>query len=113
MSLFSMVVIALVLGCSVVGQQRHGQVVPAVAGVQQAVGVVLRVMLAGEENQQAALHGLFDAFDHGRDTGQPEERADAEQRDDGIGAGLNRDARLELGIEVGYELGQLAGLVTG
>jgi hypothetical protein len=42
---------------SVFGQQGHGQVVPAVARIQQAVGVVLRVVLAGEEHQQTALDG--------------------------------------------------------
>jgi hypothetical protein len=42
---------------SVLGQQRHGQVVPAVARIQQAVGVVLGVVLAGEEHQQPALDG--------------------------------------------------------
>ena len=36
----------------------------AVAGIEQAVGVVLWVMLTGEEDQQAAIDSLLDALDH-------------------------------------------------
>ena len=50
---------------SVRGQQRHGEVVPAIARVQQAIGVVLGVVFAGEEHQKPALHGFLDALDHG------------------------------------------------
>jgi hypothetical protein len=37
------------------------------------------VVLAGEEHQQPAWHGLLDALDHLTTRGQPEQRADAQQ----------------------------------
>ena len=48
---------------SFAGQQRDGEVVPAVARVEQAVAVVLGVIFARKEHQQAARYGVLDALD--------------------------------------------------
>ena len=74
--------------------------------------MVLGVMLAGEEHEQPAGHGFLDAFHHARHPGEAEERAHAQQRNDGVRAGLGGDAPLQAIHQVSDELGQFAALVT-
>jgi hypothetical protein len=112
MSLFSMVVLALVFRLQLLVSPGPAAARPG-SSSRQAIGVVLGVVLSREEHQQAAFDGLLDALDDGRDATQSEQGADAQERDHGVRPGFSSDARLQLGVEVRDELGQLARLVAG